>query len=295
MRSIVKICIVILLLAAVAALDASPAEARFGGGRSFGGSRSFSRGWSKPVSPLRQQGAFTGQQGMRSPSRFGGMGGLLGGLLAGSLLGSLFFGHPFGGVGMFDLLLIGGGIFLLMRLLGRGRAAAQHAGRTGGMSYGGGGPMDDQNTYRSGMADGWGGLGSQGGMADAAQGIDLPPGFDVDEFLKGAKLAFNRLQASWDARDMDDIAQFASKAVLDEVRSQAAQDPNPSRTEVLMVNARLLEAKQEGGVVLATVYFDALMREDRGGSTEQVREVWHFRNDGAQGHWILDGLQQLEN
>lgn len=294
MHNALKLFVAVLLLLAVAALDVSPADAaRFGGGRSFGGSRSFSRSYSKPISPMRQPGTTT-TQGLNRPSRFGGMGGLLGGLLAGSLIGSLLFGGGFGGVGMFDLLLIGGGIYLLMRLLGRSRPAAQHAGRSGGMSYGGGGP-EPQGAYRTGAGDGWAGLGSPGGTADAAQGIVLPEGFDSQEFLEGAKMAFGRLQASWDARDLDDIAQFTSPAVQEEIRRQAAEDPGPSLTEVLMVNARLLEAKEQGPATLATVYFDALMREERGGPTEQVREVWHFRRDGADGSWVLDGLQQLEN
>lgn len=301
MRSVLKLLIVPLLVLAIAAMDASPAQAkRFGGGRSFGGSRSFGKSYSRPVSPTRQSA--TGTQGMGRTSRFGGMGGLFGGLLAGSLLGSLFFGHGFGGVGLMDLLLIGGGIYLLMRFLRSRRPATQHAGREGGMSYGGSGPQYDngqayggQTMHRDAGGSGWGGLGSQGGTADAAQGITLPPGFDVDEFLEGAKLAFNRLQASWDARDMDDIAQFTSPAVLEEVRRQAAEDPTPSATEVLMVNARLLEAKEEGPATLATVYFDAIMREERGGPTDQVREVWHFRKDTNSASWILDGLQQLAN
>lgn len=298
MRNALKFLVVPLLVLALAAMDASPAQAkRFGGGRSFGGSKSYSKSYKKSVSPSQSQSS-KGTQNMQRPSRFGGLGGMFGGLLAGTLLGSMLFGGGFGGVGMFDLLLLGGGIWLLMRFLRARRPAAQHAGRTGGMSYGGGGPQygqtyDAEPTRRTAANSGWGGLGSQGGMADAAKGITLPPNFDSDEFLEGAKIAFNRLQASWDARDMDDIAQFASPAVLEEIRRQAAQDPSQSVTEVLMVNARLLEAKQDGTATLATVYFDALMREEKGGPTDQVREVWHFRRKTDSGAWVLDGLQQL--
>ncbi len=124
----------------------------------------------------------------------------------------------------------------------------------------------------------------------------MPPGFDEAEFLQGAKAAYARLQASWDARDMEDIRQFTTGAVFSEISAQAQADPGPSRTEVLMVEARLLEARTEGPATLATVYFDALLRETRGGGTEQVREVWHFRrqDDTAGGMWLLDGIQQLE-
>ncbi|BBD09179.1 Tim44 domain-containing protein [Desulfovibrio ferrophilus] len=301
MRTAIKFMIVPLLLVALIAMDAGFADAkRFGGGRSFGGSRSFSKSYSKPVSPTKQGTAgSTATQGTQRPSRFGGMGGMFGGLLAGTLLGSMFFGHPFAGGGMMDILLIGGLIFLAMKLFRRRRPAPQVAGgRSGGMSYGGGGPQPHEDSSMQRQAHGaWGGLGSTQGAAESAPELDLPAGFDTDEFLEGAKLAFNRLQASWDSRDMDDISQFTTGAVLNEIKSQAAQDPGPSRTEILMVNARLLEVKQEGGATLATVYFDALMREDTSGGSEQVREVWHFKQDDTVqgGMWLVDGLQQLEN
>lgn len=299
MRTALKFLIVPLFIVALVAMDASLADARrFGGGRSFGGSRSFSKSYSKPVTPQRQtMGGASATRNTRN-SRFGGMGGLFGGLLAGTLLGSLFFGHPFAGGGMMDILLIGGLIFLFMKLFrGRRPSPQAAAGRSGGMSYGGGGPQPQQDVHQRSSNAGWGGLGSTSGAAEAAPGIDVPAGFDTDEFLEGAKLAFNRLQASWDARDIDDIAEFTTTAVQQEIRRQAAEDPSPSRTEILMVNARLLEAKTEGGATLATVYFDALMREDAAGGTEQVREVWHFKKDDSVkgGMWLLDGLQQLAN
>lgn len=301
MRTALKLMIVPLLLAALMAMDVGLADAaRFGGGRSFGGSKSFSRSYSKPISPQKQGSAgSSATQAAPRNSRFGGMGGLFGGLLAGTLLGSLFFGHPFAGGGLMDILLIGGVIFLALKLFRRRQPATQMAGgRSGGMSYGGGGPQpDDANTMQDRAQGAWGGLGGARGMAETVPDLDLPAGFDADEFLEGAKLAFNRLQASWDSRDLEDISQFTSAAVLDEIKRQAQEDPTPSRTEVLMLNARLLEVKEQDGATLVTVYFDALVREDAAGGSEQVREVWHFKKDEAvqDGMWLLDGLQQLEN
>ncbi|MBU1002640.1 MAG: 39S ribosomal protein L45 [Proteobacteria bacterium] len=301
MRIALKLLFVPLLLVTLLAMDAGFADAaRFGGGRSFGGSRSFSKSFSKPVSPTKQSavGSSAASSAPRSP-RFGGMGGMFGGLLAGTLLGSMFFGQPFAGGGLMDILLIGGLIFLAMKLFRRRQPAAQMAsGRSAGMSYGGGGPQPEDETVLQRQSHGaWGGLGSTQGAAETVPGLDLPAGFDADEFLEGAKLAFNRLQASWDTRDLEDISQFTSEAVLDEIKNQAAQDPSPSRTEILMVNARLLEVKVQAPATLATVYFDALMRENATGGSEQVREVWHFRMDPdvKGGMWLVDGLQQLED
>ena len=68
----------------------------------------------------------------------------------------------------------------------------------------------------------------------------MPADFDAEEFLRGAKMAYNRLQAAWDSRDLNDIAQFASPAVMDAVRQQLAEETEPSKTEILLVNAQLL-------------------------------------------------------
>ena len=129
---------------------------------------------------------------------------------------------------------------------------------------------------------------------DAPSSASIPVGFDTEEFLRGAKMAYTRLQTSWDKRDLNDIAQFTSPAVLQEVRAQAEADPDPSTTEVLLINAQLLSVAKEGGAERATVHFDVMLREDpKVQATSQVREVWHFmRSEDAS--WKLDGIQQVE-
>src|SRR5207237_487254 len=54
-------------------------------------------------------------------SRWGGMGGMLGGLLVGGLIGSLLFGggHGFGGIGLMEILIVGGLIWLAVSFLRR--------------------------------------------------------------------------------------------------------------------------------------------------------------------------------
>ncbi|MEG6501711.1 Tim44 domain-containing protein, partial [Desulfovibrio sp. 1214_IL3152] len=138
---------------------------------------------------------------------------------------------------------------------------------------------------------------SQGAAAQAAAGpnIPMPEGFDADEFLRGAKMAYTRLQNSWDKRDMDDISQFTSSAVQHAVREQMEADPNPSNTEILLVNAQLLGVENEGNEQFAQVFFDVLMRESPDQQAPStVREVWHFMRPVQGGSWKLDGIQQVE-
>ena len=133
------------------------------------------------------------------------------------------------------------------------------------------------------------------GTAQNFSGADTPQDFDQDEFLRGAKAAYTRLQDSWDRRDLNDIAQFATEDVMQELRRQAQEDPAPGKTELLLVNASILEVRDEGNLRRVAVYFDVLMREDqKSAHPEQVREVWHFVCSRSAGDsWKLDGIQQL--
>ena len=158
-------------------------------------------------------------------------------------------------------------------------------------------PMAREDMQQPAANDAWGGLRSQPiASAEAVNGPTLPAGFDAEEFLRGAKMAYTRLQKAWDSRDLNDIAQFASPAVMEAVREQLQAEPTPTTTELLLVNAQLLEVTQEpGGVERAQVYFDVLMREDPKQETpSSVREIWHFMRENAQSMWRLDGIQPVD-
>ena len=235
--------IFLLFSAFVLTLPEPVDAARMGGGRSFGGKPFMSS--PAPAPTMRQQTpnaqrqpmnqAQAGQTAAQRPGLFGGMGGLFGGLLAGTLIGSLLSGNGFGGGGFMDIIIIGLLVFLGLKLFARFRnrqapapagAGAQGASAMGGLH----GDLREDSASSQGMrrdnaAAGWDVLRNapQGGAGqaqafDAAPSVDVPQGFDADEFLRGAKMAYSRLQNSWDKRDLDDIAQFATPAVLDAVR-----------------------------------------------------------------------------
>jgi predicted lipid-binding transport protein (Tim44 family) len=256
----------------------------------------------------------------------------LGGFMAGGLLGSMLFGHGMGGgwgggmgggIGLLDIVLIGLVIWLVVRFISR-RGSAQNRTSPSDLRPGQerrqpppSAPPDDQ---MSRAEHNWDGLRSQpqqpaqpaapsappaggtGGFgvapgSEAPQAPVVPEGFNVAEFLEGAKTVYARLQHSWDRRDLNDIALFTTPEVLAELKRQAAADPSPSKTELLLVNARLLEFREEDKDTVVSVLFDVLMREDVSEEhPKQVREVWHFsRPTGDQAaNWRLEGIQQLE-
>ena len=257
---------------------------RFGGGRSFGSRPSYNQSYSSPTkqqTTTKQPGQAATPQRPRS-----GMWGLFGGLLAGGLLGSMLFGGGFSGIGFMDILLIGGGIFLLMRFL-KSRQTAQ---ATGPSMHGTNRFEEQQPTNNA-----WDHLRTPAGGGTSQAGSTYPPGFDEHEFIEGAKAAFTRLQRSWDARDLNDIRQFTSDEVFGEIERQAKEDPTPGKTDILLLQAFLQDVRSVGNQTLATVLFEATVREDGNmDHTEEVREAWHFSRyeSGGDAHWVVEGLQQ---
>ncbi|WP_432736035.1 Tim44 domain-containing protein [Maridesulfovibrio sp. FT414] len=304
-----------LTLVCLLAFSAGDADAkRLGGGKSFGSKPSYSNTYKQPTSsPTMTQKQSTGTAGTQQGG-FARTGmGIFGGLLAGTFLGSMLGGFGGMGGGFFNLLIIGLLVYLGFKFFKSRSRNSDNVYQQG--NYQRGPTQSSGNGVNNSNADpyarredaaknAWEHLSSKpsgnagaGSVADAGPTISRPAGFDEEEFLEGAKAVYNRLQKSWDNRDMNDIAQFATSDVVDEIRRQAQEDPGPSLTEVMMVNARLLEVKEDGGKTMATVYYDVLLREDSSQSQpSQVREVWHFiKESGGNAMWKLDGIQQLEN
>ncbi len=305
---IIACCLAVAVAFCLSMTDLADAK-RLGGGKSFGGSPSYQRSFtpsqpspSSPAGPNLNRQQQAPQPGPAAPqqaprSRFGGFGGILGGMLAGSLIGSLLFGGGFGGVGMMDMLLVALVIFMALKFFAARRgsspapASGPAAGQPGGMR------RDAEYGAQSGSGAGWDALRSAPAAAhDDAQPANpgIPEGFDTEDFLRGAKLAYTRLQSSWDRRDLDDIAQFTTPEILKDITQQAQEDPGPSRTEILYCNASVVSVTEEKGRTVATVFFDVLLREDaQADAPSQVREVWHFVRSGNE-MWRLDGIQQVE-
>ena len=309
----------VLVLVMLAFAYGEADAARIGGGRSFGGRPSMSQPYTKPLpsspsSTVNQQTNRQGQQmaNTAAPGRglFGGMGGMLGGLLAGSLLGSLLFGGGFSGGGFLDIILIAVLLFFAFKFFGRRRAATQGAGQpnVGGFDAAPSTPdpvqqrtatpQAPQNTPQSKGGFDWNALTTPAAsQQNLYQDEAKPVGFDEDEFLRGAKAAYTRLNKAWDKRDLTDIGQFATPAFLKELQQQADEDKNPGNTELMLVNASLVSVDTVSGEQIAQVYFNVLLREDPSQEAPiDVREIWHFvRPASGDGNWKLDGIQQVEN
>jgi predicted lipid-binding transport protein (Tim44 family) len=298
-----------------AGLDDAEAR-RFGGGGNFGGRSSYSAPYQRPAAPARsnqQQQSGNPSQAAKPSWANRGLMGMLGGLAIGGLLGSMFMGGGFHGLNFFDILIFGGIAFLLYKMFAARAGSAQRPvyGRTThDNSYQD--TSSNQQPYaqptqnrQSGfdtdilfdknkkMPD-FSGASVQEQDADFSTAV-IPTGFDEQGFLTGAKIAYKALQKAWDERDLAEIRGLTTDKVFAEIQDQIKASTEDNHTEILKLNAELLEVREIGNEIEAVVLFDNIMREDNDAQAGQVREVWHFVKPKATNKtkWLLDGIQQL--
>ncbi|PPD44269.1 MAG: hypothetical protein CTY15_07425 [Methylocystis sp.] len=320
--------LVSLVFAALLALAPAIAEARMGGGGSFG-SRG-SRTWSAPPSTRTAPGASPFERsdtarpgyGMNQPGynpSYGGpsfgrglMGGLAGGLLGAGLFGMLTGNGFFGGMGGFMsiigfLLQIALIVFLARMAFAwwQGRNAAAGAGPQGSsFSFGGGSPFGGRPT---GAGFGAGPMGLGGGAAQQrprATPIKVETtDFNAFERLLGAS------QAAYSREDSDALRALATPEMVrqfeDDLAANRAKGVVNRVTDVKLLQGDLSEAWREGSDEYATVAMRFSLNdvmEDRTtgtpatGSTgeSQATEVWTFRRPAGSGPdaWKLSAIQQ---
>lgn len=302
--------------------------ARLGGGKSFGSRPAYSQAYrSSPgmgQPGMRQPGAAAQQpaysaaaqrnQAMRDSFRQrGGLMGMLGGLALGGLLGALLFGGGFEGLNFLDLLLFAGVAFLLFKLFAARRRAqegtAVPAGHYAGDPDPGFRPYERQADnapesragFNTDLLFGKGrpaSVNPTAGFADTPKAEPLPADFDAAAFLSGAKAAYRMMQEAWDRGDLAEIRSLTTDKVFGELQDQIrARGNTPNRTEILTIEAEVLEVRDFGADREATVLFDVILRESPEAQPGQVREVWHFvrARNSRQPTWFLDGIQQLED
>jgi len=263
-RLIFGLCIVLL----GSVLLAGNADAgRLGGGRSVGVQRSVA-----PPSKPAQQAAPQPQQQPAPAANAGSRGWMtiLGGLALGGMLGYLFGGNGLLGIAL--LALLGFGAVLAFRALARGTPQpAQYAGMSG----------------ESAVAP----AAASAGGGEAPRG-KLPPGFDPEAFLKAAKLNFIRLQAAHDGGRLDEMRDFMTDELFEDLRRDI--HGAEQRTDVASLRADLLELATEGNRHWASVHFTGTIREAPGAAPAEFGEVWNLVKpaDGSSG-WLLAGIQQL--
>lgn len=243
------------------------AAKRFGGARSFGVQRSQSSLFSNNKS---YNTANTASQGVNK-QRWGG---ILGGLLVGGLLGSLFMGNGLAS-GLFSWIIVAGIALLIMGLLKRKSQPAWQNMQSSSNAF-------NQSPFNSMHQNPMGA--SQGSSSAQAQ-------FDGEAFLRNAKLTFIRLQAAYDQNNLADIQEFTLPEVFAEIKMQLDERGSAlNTTEVVSLNAELLDVSSQSFSTMASVRFTGSIKEE--GQLSALNEIWHFRQLDNSKNWLLGGIQQ---
>lgn len=276
-------------LTLVAALAPESAEAaRIGGGRSMGAQRAapMQRQATPPAAAPQQS-----QQGAPATQPAGNRWlGPLAGLAAGLGLGWLLTQGGLGGMmgALLMALVVGFAIMMLMRVFARRRAEQP----SGSMQYARVGAETDAAPPPSQLP-----LTDPQSQPSAGAPVQprIPAGFDVEGFLKQSKRNFVQLQEANDRADLAQLREVTTdemfEALQDEIATRGARQ---QQTEIIMLNASLLEVVTEADAHWASVRFSGSLRESPRAAPETFEEVWNLRKplSGETG-WLLAGIQQV--
>jgi len=119
----------------------------------------------------------------------------------------------------------------------------------------------------------------------------LPPGFDATAFAREAKKQFLAVQAAHDRHDAKALADVMTPALHDEIVREMNASGAARPTEIVDVDAEVVDVATEGAKHWVSVRFAGTARE--GGSLEPFDEVWNLVKpvDGSSG-WLIAGIQQ---
>jgi predicted lipid-binding transport protein (Tim44 family) len=302
---------ILMLAAATAATVAFSVTAdakRLGGGGSLGAQRqsiapkppaTAPGATAQPVMPAQPGAALPAKPAAAAPSGMSRWLGPIAGIAAGLGLAALLshFGLP-EGLGTFLLLALAAVavVFVVRMLLARRTPA------TSPMQYAGAGrDVAAAPPSPAPSAPAWGGPAKPDSvMPDPAAALAavpgakaLPPGFDVAGFVKQAKMQFIRMQAAYDAGDRAALAELMTPEMFADAARELAGRGEHRPTEVVTIDADVLEVTTEGRSHWASVRYSGLVREDGEPAAKPVDEVWNLTKptDGSSG-WLLAGIQQ---
>ncbi len=226
----------------------------------------------------------------------GPIAGIAAGLGIAALMSHLGLSESFGHFLLIALFVLAA--IVVFRLLFR-RSPPQSAGR--GMQYAGAGAGQSPSPAGGAASNPMFG-GSGGGSALSAPGpsVDaparpLPPGFEPGPFLQQAKLNFVRLQAAHDKGDTSALADVMTPEMFAEVSRDLSGRTAHQPTEIVTLNAEILEVSTEKDAHWVSVRFTGLLREDGAETAQPFDEAWNLTKpvSGKSG-WLLAGIQQLQ-
>ena len=275
----------IAVLAAVLSLGmlATHADAkRLGGGSSIGKQRSATPPAAAP-SAQPSAPAATPAAPAPQPSGMSRWLGPLAGLAIGAGLASMFMGNGFGGAfgSILMMLAIAAAVIFALRML-RSKPQRSPLEYAGNAAPGAPGAQNNLSTSFG------------GGALRVEPTSRFPAGFDAAQFAHHAKLNFTKLQAANDQGDLSTMREFMTPELYAQIASEIeARGTAAQKTDVVTLNADVLEVVTEGDAYVASVNFTGMIREEANAAAAPFSEIWHLEKpvNGKSG-WLISGIQQ---
>jgi predicted lipid-binding transport protein (Tim44 family) len=283
MKHLLSISIAAFLALGLMVQDAE--AARLGGGRSMGAQRSIAPPNKSVQQTPPSQAAPAAPAAAPKPAGnrwLGPIAGLAAGLGLGWLIGQGGMGGMIGSLLM--MALVGFAVFFVIRLLTRPKAESS-------IQYAGMGNQPAAVPPPS-LAPAIGAAPVFGAQAPP----NIPAGFDTAGFLRQAKLNFVKLQAVHDSGKLGELREFTTDSMFESIKQDLLQHGAVGQqTDVVKLDADLLEALTEGDTHWASVRFSGMIRENANGQPEPFQEIWNLAKpvSGATG-WVLAGIQQMQ-
>lgn len=244
--------------------------------------------------------AAAAQPGKRS--WLGPVAGIAAGLGIAALMSHFGMGEAFGN--MLTMLLIGVVAFMVIGwLMRRFKGGAP----MGGPQLAGAGapyspqasqaPQQPQAMQRQAQPDAFAAAGSAGAAPLAATAVGhVPAGFDAEGFTRVAKMIFIRMQAANDAANIDDLRKFTTPELFASLRLDIQERGQAvNQTDVMQLDAELVDATQEAQQWVATVRFHGLIREEINAGAQPFNEMWHLVKPLDEGRdWAIAGITPLD-
>ncbi len=134
------------------------------------------------------------------------------------------------------------------------------------------------------------------GAAAAPATITLPGGMPAADFERLAKMVFIRMQAANDAGNVDDLRKFTTPELFASLRLDLQDRGSAAQqTDVVQIEAQVVDTAQEKGQDIVSVRFKGLIRESAEAGAEPFNELWHMvRPADGSGDWAIAGITPVQ-
>jgi predicted lipid-binding transport protein (Tim44 family) len=105
-------------------------------------------------------------------------------------------------------------------------------------------------------------------------------------------MIFIRLQAANDSGDLGDLRAFTTPEMFAAIKLELQERRASQRTDVVRVDAEVLDVASEPDRQVVSVRFHGLIREEAEAGAAPFDEVWHLvrPTDGSR-EWAIAGIQ----